>query len=408
MLENILKLSRHFLTIKNRPYKRYLLNSTELKHRCTILLGQRGIGKTTTLIQYLLNHSDDDVNDPRILYVQTDHLLMGDLTLYEIAETFQANGGEIIAFDEIHKYEAWSQELKSIYDTFPNLTILASGSSALEIHKGSHDLSRRAIIRRLHGLSFREFIELQNNISFENIELTDLLKNHESIARTIVSKLEDTKILALFKSYLDYGFYPYFLEINDTPSYWLTLEQNVHITIESDLVAIYPYLTGTSIKKIKQLLIFISTSVPFTPNWTNIKKVVDVSDDRTVKSYFKYLEDASLIRLLQSDSKKFSKIEKPEKIYLNNPNQIQAITSGNGNIGNLRETFFLSMLVQSHDVNLPTNGDFIVDHKYTFEIGGPKKDYNQIKNISDAYLASDNIELGINQRIPLWLFGFLY
>ncbi len=339
-----------------------------------------------------------------------DHLLVGNLTLYEIVETFQNLGGEIIAFDEIHKYSAWSKELKSIYDTFPNLTILASGSSALEIHKGSHDLSRRAIIYRLYGLSFREFIELKTNISFDNIELVELLKKHETIARDIVVKLDNTKfkILALFKSYLDYGFYPYFLEIPDLASYWLTLEQNIHITIESDLAAIYPHLTGNSIKKIKQLLIFISNSVPFTPNWENVKKIIAVTDLRTVKNYFKYLEDASLIWLLQSGSKKMSKLEKPEKIYLNNPNQIQAITSGNGNIGNIRETFFLNMLTPNYTVHLPSDGDFIVNDQFTFEIGGHKKDFRQIKNIKNAYIASDDIEIGINQRIPLWLFGFLY
>jgi len=220
MYDDILKLSQHFLSIKNRPYQRYFLKSTPLKHRCAILLGQRGIGKTTTLIQYLLAHSGGNIDDPRILYVQTDHFLVGNSTLYEIADTFHTYGGEIIAFDEIHKYPSWSQELKSIYDTFPNLIILASGSSALEIHKGSHDLSRRAIIHRLHGLSFREFVELKTNLKFDCVALSDLIKKHELISRDILSKLNKmkTKVLPLFKSYLDFGFYPYFLEIDDTAS----------------------------------------------------------------------------------------------------------------------------------------------------------------------------------------------
>lgn len=410
MFEELQKLSKHFLEINNRPYKRYFIQSTVLKHRCAILLGQRGIGKTTILVQYLLQKSHGDPQDPKIMYVPTDHILMANTSLYEIADKFQALGGQYIVFDEIHKYSTWSREIKSIYDTFPKLSILGSGSSALEIQKGSHDLSRRAIEYHMHGLSFREFIELKCDIEFQYVDLTELINNHDTIARDIMKKLDEKnkKVLPLFKDYLNHGFYPYFLEVDDEETYWITLEQNARATIESDLSAIYPQLTGNSVKKLKQLLLFIASAVPFTPTWSKIKRIIDVTDDRTVKNYFKYLEDASLIRIVQSYSKNMRKLESPEKIYLNNPNQIQAFSTGKGNRGNIRETFFLNMLVPNHKVSLPAYGDFIVDETYTFEIGGRKKNFNQIKNIDNALLACDNTEIGINQRIPLWLLGFLY
>lgn len=410
MLDELIVLSRHFIETYSRSYQRYFLQFNPIQHRCIILLGQRGVGKTTVLIQSLLKHSNEITNDPRILYIQTDHFLMGSRSLYEIADQFQAIGGEFIAFDEIHKYPTWSMELKSIYDTFPNLKILASGSSALEIHKGSHDLSRRAIIQRLYGMSFREFLELTLSLEMPHYSLDQLREQHPDIATSIIKQLENKKekVLIQFNHYLNYGYYPYFLEINNTNAYWLTLEQNMHITIEGDLAAIYPELNGNSIRKIKQLLKFISQSVPFTPNWKNIKNAIQITDDRTLKTYFKYLEDACLIKMINKHSTKLLKLDDTDKIFLDNPNQIQAISAGEGDIGNIRETFFLCMLTNQYTVARPAQGDFMVDEKYTFEIGGRKKTTEQIKGISNAYVASDNMETSFGNKIPLWLFGFLY
>jgi predicted AAA+ superfamily ATPase len=410
IIEEIIKLSRSNLETKNRPVERLFITTKLEKHRCNILLGPRGVGKTTILIQYLLQASVGNALSTDILYISCDHILMEGHSLYETAEKFQMMGGKIIAFDEIHKYQGWSRELKSIYDTFPNLVILASGSSALEIHKGSHDLSRRAIIHKVPCLSFREFLALQSDLPFDSYKLVDLIDQHEKISKEVIDALnrKDKKVLALFKQYLEMGFFPYFLEINDKASYWLTLEQNVVVTLESDLVAVYPQLTGTTIKKLKQLLNFIAKSVPFVPNWSKIKDIIDVSDDRTLKTYFKYLEDAGLIRMVSKYSKMLTKLQASEKVYLNNPNQIYALSAGFANKGNMRETFFISMFDIGYDIGLPANGDFMVDEKYCFEVGGRKKSFEQIKEIKNAYVASDDIELGVGQRIPLWLFGFLY
>ena len=202
------------------------------------------------------------------------------------------------------------------------------------------------------------------------------------------------------------GYYPYFLELPNEEMYFMTLEQNLHTTIESDLAALYPHLTGTSINKMKQLLIFIAKAVPFTPNWNDLKKSLKIGDIRTLKTYFQYLEDAYLIRSVSKGDQKLSHISSPEKIYLDNPNQMHALSLGEPNVGTQREIFFLNMVSTKHQVTLPHNGDFLVDGKYIFEIGGRKKNFNQIKEEKHSYLACDGIESGIRAKIPLWLFGF--
>lgn len=410
MFEELRLLSREFLKIKNSSYRRYLIETTSFDQRLTIIRGQRGVGKTTTLVQLLLDKVDGDLFDDRILYIQADHFQMASSSLYSIAEQFQMLGGRWIAFDEIHKYPEWSKELKSIYDTFPSLNILASGSSALEIYKGSHDLTRRAISYGMQGMSFREYLELTHKLKLSSYSLEEICKNHEEFAQKIIDQLKGigAKIIAEFHQYLRSGYYPYFQEIGDEAVYWMTLEQNLHTTIESDLTAIYPQITGSSVSKIKKLLIFIANSVPFIPNWNKIKEALEIGDLRTLKSYFKHLEDAGLVRALPRATQKFSQLESPAKVYLDNPNQLFAIASHLPDKGTTRETFFLSMVSHSHAVKLPKNGDFLVDDRIYFEVGGRKKSFNQVKSEKSAFLACDNIEKGIGAKIPLWLFGFLY
>lgn len=409
MLEEIRALSRKFIGLRFQAYQRYFIKTHALDHRFSIILGDRGIGKTTTLVQYLMQYAKGDPLNPKILYVQSDHIVVGSFSLYEIAEEFHTLGGELIAFDEIHKYSNWSQELKSITDTFPKLKILASGSSALEIHKGSHDLSRRAIVYQMVGVSFREYLEMKLGLELQALPLDQVIAEHESLANIIIKKIsEKNKVLALFQDYLKCGYYPYHTEYPSQDDFAITLEQNIHTTIESDLVAIHPELTGNSIKKIKQLISYIAGEVPFIPSWVKIKNIIDVKDNRTLKTYFKYLEDASIIRSLSRSTGKLAEIEQVEKVFLGNTNQLYAISISPPNIGTVRETFFLSMLEKQHRVNAPKNGDFQVDKKYIFEVGGKKKGFDQLKNNKNGYLALDNIETGIDKKIPLWLFGFLY
>lgn len=413
MLENLdifFELSREFFRAKDQQYRRYFIENTILSERFSILMGQRGVGKTTLIIQYLLSHVNNDQMSDKILYVPADHFIMGNTSLYEIAKLFNLMGGEFIAFDEIHKYANWSMELKSIFDSFPQLKIIASGSSALEIHKGSHDISRRAIIYHIAGLSFREFLELTLSLKLPAFSLDEIISKHIYRANEITALLQknNQKIIPLFQNYLTFGFYPYYFELNDAAKFEITLEQNIHTILESDLISIHPQLTGNSIKRIKQLLTFIAQSVPLIPQWTNIKKLLEIGDERTLKTYIKYLEDAELIKTLYKSSKKFDALENPSKIYLHNPNLMHALAKGNSNTGTLRETFCLNMLTIKHQVTMPINGDFLVDKKVLFEVGGKKKNFNQIAEHPSAYVVSDNLEIGVQRKIPLWLLGFLY
>lgn len=411
MLEDLFKLSQNFIKIYNREYKRYFLKTYNLNNRFSIIIGQRGVGKTTAMIQYILSSYNNDIFTDKAIYIQADHFLVGKYSLYEIAEQFYNFGGELLCFDEIHKYSNWSMELKSINDTFPKLKIIASGSSALEVYKGTHDLSRRAVVLRMLGLSFREFIEFTIGVNLQSYKLEEIIKNHLDIANNIINSVEKKKekIFVLFKEYLKYGYYPYFNEYADKNIFYLTLEQNIHTTLESDLVLIYPSLSGNSIKKIKKLLSIIASSVPFTPDLRNLKSILDIGDERTLKIYLKYMEDAGIIMTTSKGKTGLKELQKPEKIYLNNSNLIYAITDyTSANVGNIRETFFLSMLDNFHKVSIPSKGDFLINNKFIFEIGGKNKNFDQIKNIKDSFLAIDNIELGSKNKIPLWLFGFLY
>ncbi len=411
MLDDIFKLSSDFLKTFNKPYRRYFLDKYPLTSRFSIIIGQRGVGKTTAMIQKILSMNNDDIFTKNALYVPVDHFVVGGQSIYEIAEAFYNLGGEMICFDEIHKYTGWSGELKSIYDSFRKLTILASGSSAMEIQKGSHDLSRRAVVYPMTGLSFREYIDLAAEIKTESFVLKNLLEAHEKLSHDIITATESKKkkILALFKDYLQFGYFPYFTEFDDISMYYITLEQGIRTTIESDLLSIYPTLNGSSIKKIKKLLTVIAESAPFTPDLKRLKRIVEIGDERTLKNYLKYLEDGGVITSLTKSGSRLGSLEKPEKIYLNNTNQIYAISSkGKENIGNIRETFFINMLSAMYEVLSPKKGDFLIDNKYTFEIGGKNKSFKQIKDISNSFLAVDDIETGIGNKIPLWLFGFLY
>ena len=411
MIEDLFRLSQNFIRINKKEYVRYFLRKNPLKNRFSIIVGQRGVGKTTAMIQHVISSYRNDIFTNKALYIQADHFLVGSLSLYEIAEQFYNLGGEMICFDEIHKYPNWSAELKSIYDTFPKLTIVASGSSALEIYRGSRDLSRRAVVLRMFGMSFREFIEFELGIDLKSSGLDDITRKHQRIADSIITSVEKKgkKVLALFKSYLEHGYYPYFREYKNRELFYLTLEQNVHTTLESDLIAIYPSLSGNSVKKIKKLLTIIASSVPFTPDLKKLKSMLDVGDERTLKTYIRYLEDAGIILTISKGGRGLRQLEKPEKIYLNNTNLIHAISAGMpAEIGNMRETFFLNVTGAFHKVSSPAHGDFLVDGKYVFEIGGKNKDFSQIRDVKKSFLAIDNIEIGIGNKIPLWVFGFLY
>jgi predicted AAA+ superfamily ATPase len=412
MLEDFFTKSIQFIKLNNLKYKRYFVKQSHFEHRLSILIGARGIGKSVTLSQYM---SDFDIQK-EALYISLDDILANDINLYEIAQNFYLHGGKLLCLDEIHKYSNWSQELKNIYDNFQDLKVIASGSSALEIEKGSFDLSRRAIVYNMVGMSFREFLELNYPLKLGSYTLDDILKNHIDISTDITEKLKtiDKKVLETFKEYLRYGYYPYFTNFENKILFFKTLKQNINTTIESDLLNIYPSLTGRSTKKIKQLLAIIMQNVPFTPTISTLKKDIEVKDDRTLKEYLYYLDKSSLIKLLMKNSISMKNIDKPEKIYLENTN-LMYIT--NPNIGNVRETFFVNQLSNYYVVNEQIDfkgifsskvGDFILEDEYIIEVGGAKKSFKQVKDIKNSFVVADDIEIGYKAKIPLWLFGFLY
>lgn len=406
-MEDLYRLSQTQLRLFNRPYQRYFLREPLLGHHLGIILGQRGIGKTTAMVQRLLTVAEQDFFSEAILYVQADHFLVGDRSLYEIAEQFVNYGGKCICFDEIHKYRNWSRELKSITDTFQSLSVLASGSSALEIYKGSHDLSRRAVQMRMWGLSFREYLEMSCGVTLSSYTLEGILSDHVQIAYAIVDAIKERKVLALFKAYLRHGYYPFFFEGQNESLFYHLLNQNLHAVIEGDLLAVQPALSGNSIKKIAGLLRIISASVPFVPDLKKLAELTEVGDLRTLKSYMKYLEDCGLILGLTYTGKGLRALEKPEKIFLNNPNLMYALTA-NAAIGTIRETFFLNMLSTRHMLKASQQGDFLVDDRYLFEVGGKNKGFSQLKDIPNSFLTLDDMEKGFGRKVPLWLFGFLY
>jgi predicted AAA+ superfamily ATPase len=413
MLEELFIKSRDFININNQKYKRYFIQTHKLEHRLSIIIGSRGIGKTTTVVQYVY----DNYKENEALYINLDDIEnRSKYTMTQIAEEFVLNGGKLLCFDEIHKYDNWSAELKNIYDRFDKLKIIATGSSALLINKGSHDLSRRAIVYNMVGMSFREFLELHHGYSFEALALEDLLSQHISIAIDIKNRIEenDQKIIPLFKEYLKHGYYPYFLSMPNEIMFFQTLQQNINVSIESDLLNIYPKLNGNSIKKLKMLLSVIIKSVPFEPKMSELKKAADIKDDRTLKDYLSKLDDAGLIKLLMQNSLSMKAFDKAEKIFLANPNLMY---TKEPNIGNLRETFFVNQLDNYYKNRLLQNdagifaskqGDFYCEEKYTFEVGGKSKGFKQIKDMANSYVASDNLEVGIGNKVALWLFGFLY
>lgn len=360
--------------------------------------GARGIGKTTLMLQHIKKHYP---LDNTVLYTSLDHLYFMDNRLYSFAESFHQKGGRVLALDEVHRYANWSVELKNIYDDFPDLKVIFTGSSLLEINKGKADLSRRAVMYNMSGLSFREFLKFETGIDFQKIELAELLQNHRQLAAEITSQV---KPLSYFSHYLEYGYYPFYLENKKT--FLSKLEQSIHLMLDVDIPQ-YEQIQTSNIVVLKKLLQIISASVPFKPNYAAISQRSGVSMN-TMKNYIGYLSDAELLLLLHATSKGINNLGKPEKIYLNNPNLMYAMIGKQADIGNIRETFFYNQMSQVYEVMASPYSDFLVNGKFTFEVGGKSKKKKQILDIENSFVVKDDIETGYENVIPLWLFGFLY
>ena len=361
--------------------------------------GARGVGKTTLLLQYLkINFTD---NRALTLYVSLDSFAFRGKTLLGLADEFVRNGGKHLFLDEVHKYPNWAQELKNIYDDYSELQIVFTGSSLLEILNSRADLSRRVVIYHMQGLSFREFIMLETGIYFTPLTLESILKDHLHLAGLINAKI---KVFPHFEKYLKQGYYPFYREELDL--YEQRVEEVINMMLEIEL----PLLSGMDIglvPKIKQLLVIISESVPFVPNIVNLSQKIEIHRT-TLMSYLFYLQELGLTYHLLKEARGSVRLQKPAKIYLENTNLMYVLSSFSANRGNVRETFFANQVGYKHKISFHEKTDFLVDNTYAFEIGGKDKSKKQITGIENAYIVSDEIEYGYQNKIPIWLFGFLY
>ncbi|MCP4552997.1 MAG: ATP-binding protein [Bacteroidetes bacterium] len=371
-------------------FKRYLYDKVSWDSRMIGIIGARGVGKTTMILQ----HIQESLNSKSALYVSADDIYFGENRLFDLADDFYKNAGEYLFVDEIHKYADWSRELKNIYDSFPTLKIVFTGSSVLDILKGSADLSRRAIIYKLQGLSFREYLKLYHNHDTEVYSLEQIINNEV--------KLENIQHpLPLFNDYLKRGYYPFGIEneIN------LRLGQIIVQTLESDIPQYANLNVGTS-RKLKRLLSIIAESVPFKPNFSKIAELISVSRN-SLDDYFSYMEKAGLIGQLRNETSGIRGLGKVDKVYLDNTNIIFNLVGDKSNFGNIRETFFFNQMRVENEVISSRRADFIIDN-YTFEVGGKNKQQNQIGKDGKSFVVKDDIVYGYRNVIPLWAFGLNY
>ncbi len=388
-----LKLNQHLPT-----YRRFLFNNIKnSKAKITGLYGSRGVGKTTLLLQVL---KELPYKAEEKLYISCDHPMFQEVSLFDFVDEYSKFGGEVIVIDEIHKIRDFQTQIKMIYD-FLTIKVYFSGSSAVELTNA--DFTRRYSMYHLPILSFREFLEMGENISLKSYPLEEILERHESISHEIIDSLPNKKILKYFSQFIEVGVYPFYFE--DEERYIDRVHENINTILYTDLVNVVK-IDAQKIESLKRLLLSICVSNPLEITMEKLAKKVGITKP-TLYKYITYLSRAELLHHIVFDAKRFQNLQKPDKLYLNNANLFNALCI-NSNIGTIRETFFVSMLYKQHLVNYATKGDFLVDEKYTFEVGGKNKSFKQIKDLENSFVVADDIEIGSGNKIPLWLFGFLY
>lgn len=386
LFEQFLKLLRETDT----GFLRYIYSEINWGSRMIGITGPRGVGKTTLVLQHIKMNLDL----AKTLYVTAEDFYFSDSRLIDLADAFVKRNGKYLFVDEIHKYKDWAKELKLIYDYHPELFVVFSGSSVLDIKKGASDLSRRAVMYNMQGLSFREYLQLFHNLTSRTYSLEDILSHRAGIP-------EIKHPLPLFEDYLKRGYYPFSLE----EDFDLKLQQIVNQTLETD-IPMYAGMNVSTGRKLKQLLAIIAKSVPFKPNMTSISTALMASRNN-IADYCLYIEEAGLITQLRDANGGIRGLGKVDKIYLENTNLIYGLAGNNSNTGNIRETFFINQLRLKHDVIASPVADFRIGD-YTFEVGGKKKGLRQIQGLDNGFVVRDNIEQGYLNTIPLWQFGLTY
>jgi len=397
-LSGLYRTSTRLIDQTSTSFHRYLYGQIDWTSRLTAIKGARGVGKTTMMLQSIKERFSEQPE--RALYISLDNLWFANHPLSEVVEYHYTHGGTHLFLDEVHKYPSWQIVMKNIYDGYPKLHVAFTGSSMLKIDNSKADLSRRLSDYTLHGLSFREFLSFEAGIDVPAVPLEELLANHVEIARQITSQV---KILPLFEKYLEYGYYPFYKE--DFDNYHEKLKKTVYTVLNEDVPAIEE-ITYPSIQKLQRMLMILAERVPQTPKMNELYAILETTREQGLKM-LSLLQRAALMLLLSSETKEIQHLSKPDKIYVHNPNLMYALTDYPDK-GTLRETFFINQLSSVAEVSYPRKGDFIVNRKYLFEVGGRNKTFNQIKDIPNSFLAIDGVETGFFNRIPLWLFGMLY
>lgn len=389
-MQMLFEYSNRLISNVDKKFTRYLYNTIHWENRLIGIIGPRGVGKTTLVLQYIKNNLDVR----HTLYVSAEDFYFAKHRLSDLASDFVKWGGKYLFIDEIHKYPDWSKELKLIYDYHNHLKIVFTGSSVLDLKKGSSDLSRRTVLYNLQGLSFREYLMLFHQIEVPVFNLNEILNHQVKVAQM-------GHPLPLFADYLKRGYYPFALE----PDFDLKLLQVVHQTLESD-IPVYAGMNVSKGRRLKQLMAIIAESVPFKPNMTKISEILAISRN-VIADYLLYMEEAGMLAQLRDDTKGIRGLGKINKVYLDNTNLVYILGGENANKGNIRETFFLNQSRVHHQVVSSNLADFKMEDK-DFEIGDKNKGLKQIETAENGFLVKDDIESGFFNTIPLWHFGLMY
>ena len=396
-IERVYRISAEKIAETSLSLKRYSFNDIDWTSRLIGLRGARGVGKTTLLLQKILESGEERDTS---LYLSLDSVWLDVKEIYLLAEHHVQHGGTRLVLDEVHYVKDWQRIVKNLYDDFKELKIAYTGSSLLRLKARQGDLSRRQVEYELPGLSFREFLKFEGVMDWPCVAFGDILSDHVAIAREITKKV---KILPLFERYFKSGYYPFFLE--DPSKYEERIRQVVNQTLDSDWPSVED-ITAETIRKARKMLRILAALPPQTPKMNRLYAELDTERQHGLKILYA-LERAGLLNLLASDFDALDNLSSPEKIYCENTNLMFALKP-DADMGTAREAFFVNQVANGHAVTYPKKGDFLVDDKYLFEVGGKGKGFSQIKDIPNSFVVNDGVEVGIGSKIPLWLFGFLY
>lgn len=396
-MDELIEISEQLIQETDFEFSRYLYHDIDWEERLIGIKGARGTGKTTLILQYL---KEKQVSGVSVLYFSLDELYFLANNLLDTAKVFYRRGGRILGLDEVHKYPNWSKEVKLIFDRYPDLQIIFSGSSIVNMSKEEGDLSRRAVMHELHGLSYREYLLFRHQLNVERLSLDQLLDPEVNLRSLFPESFQP---LHHFNSYLRSGYFPF--SGKNEEMYFLKLRQLTRTIVEYDMAEIRGFDVRNS-KKLLQLLYIIAQQVPFKPNISSLAEKTQIHRN-SMSNYLIYLSEARLIDLQYPSGVSVSTLQKPEKIYLNNTNFLFALSEKEPEKGTIRETFFQSVLKVNHQINSDNSVDFIINREFRFEIGGKNKSRKQIKAPS-SWIVKDDLEFPAGESLPLWAFGFLY